>query len=105
MFKGWFITVGLAALLGGCGLQSNIGLETTGYDPEDDVYIVFGGQHFQNASEFLPLEVVGDLAFKLQQGTHASIRSLDVAEVDYYYIWACIGEDCIPVDPYRFRMG
>ena len=105
MVRGRFIAVGLAVLLSGCGLQSNIGLETTAYDPENDVYVVFGGQHFQNASEFLPLEVVGDLAFKLQQGTHASIRSLDVAEVDYYYIWACIGEDCIPVDPFRVGMG
>ncbi len=86
-------------------MQSDIGLETAGYDPEYDVYIVFGGQHFQDASEFLPLELVGELAFKLQEGTHASIRSLDVAEVDYYYIWACVGEDCIPVDPYRVRMG
>lgn len=101
MFKGWFIAVSLAMFLSGCGMQADIGLETTDYDPEHDVYVVFGGQHFQDASRFLPLEVVGKLAFELQEGTHASIRSLNVAEVNYYYIWLCLGEDCIPVDPYR----
>lgn len=101
MLRSWSIAVSLAVFLSGCGMQSDIGLRTTDYDPEHDVYIVFGGQYFQDASEFLPLELVGELAFKLQEGTHASIRSLNVAEVDYYYIWACIGEDCIPVDPFR----
>ena len=101
MFRGWFIALGLALSLSGCGMQSDISLETADYDSEHDVYVVFGGQHFQDASEFLPLEVVGELAFKLQEGTHASIRSLNVAEVNYYYIWLCLGEDCIPVDPYR----
>ena len=101
MFRGWVIAVGLAVFLGGCGMQSDVRLSAVGYDPEHDVYIVFGGKHFQDASEFLPLELVGELAFKLQEGTHASIRSLNVAEVDYYYIWACVGEDCIPVDPFR----
>ena len=101
MFRGWVIAVGLTVFLSGCGMQSNSGLKTTGYESEHDVYIVFGGQHFQDASEFLPLELVGKLAFELQEGTHASIRSLDVAEVNYYYIWLCLGEDCIPVDPFR----
>ncbi len=105
MLKNWFIAFGLTLLLSGCGMQADMALETADYDPEHDVYVVFGGQHFQDASEFLPLELVGDLAFKLQEGTHASIRSLDVAEVDYYYIWACVGEDCIPVDPFRVGMS
>ena len=105
MLKGWLAALGVGLLLSGCGMQPEVGLEPTGYDPENDVYIVFKGQHFQNASDFLPLELVGELAFELQEGTHASIRSLDVAEVDYYYIWACVGEDCIPVDPFRVGMG
>lgn len=105
MLKGWLVAAGIALFLSGCGVQSDIGLEPTGYNPEDDVYVVFRGQYFQDASEFLPLELVGELAFKLQEGTHASIRSLDVAEVDYYYIWACVGEDCIPVDPFRVGMS
>ena len=105
MLKGWVIAIGLTVFLSGCGMQSAVKLKTTDYDPEHDVYIVFGGQHFQDASEFLPLELVGELAFELQEGTHASIRSLDVAEVNYYYIWACIGEDCIPVDPWRISAG
>lgn len=105
MSRVWLITVGLVLFLSGCGMQADVGLAPTDYDPEDDVYIVFGGQYFQDASEFLPLELVGDLAFKLQEGTHASIKSLDIAEVNYYYIWACIGEDCIPVDPFRVGMS
>lgn len=105
MFKAWFITVGLALFLSGCGMQADVALAPTDYDPEHDVYIVFAGQHFQDASEFLPLELVGEIAFKLQEGTHASIRSLNVAEVNYYYIWVCMGEDCIPVDPYRTGMS
>ncbi len=101
MFRGWLATLGLTLFLSGCGMQSSVELRTIDYDPEHDVYIVFGGQHFQDASEFLPLELVGELAFELQEGTHASIRSLDVAEVNYYYVWLCLGEDCIPVDPWR----
>lgn len=105
MLKGWLVAASIALFLSGCGIQSDIGLEPTDYDPEYDVYVVFGGQHFQDASEFLPAELVGELAFELQEGTHASIRSLNVAEVDYYYIWLCLGEDCIPVDPFRVGMG
>ena len=101
MFKGWVIAVGLAVFLGGCGVQSDIRLETADYDPEHDVYVVFQGQHFEDAGGFVPVALIGDAAFELQEGTHASIRSLGIAELDYYYIWLCLGRACIPVDPVR----
>lgn len=77
-------------------------LELTGYDEEKDVYVVFHGERFEDASSFLPIGVLGELAFDLQEGTHSSITHASGAEVDHYYIWVCLGEQCIPVDPFTF---
>lgn len=72
------------------------------YHPEDDVYVMFQGEIFEDASDLLPAEVIGQKAFELQEGVHADITDVSGAEVDHYYIWVCLGNDCLPVDPFRF---
>ena len=100
--KRWILALSLVLLfLGGCS-QTAAPLEPTGYQANNDLYIVFHGRHFANATWFLPIRLLGDLAFDLQEGTHGSITDLSGAEIDHYYIWVCLADQCIPVDPFTF---
>ncbi len=95
-----FILVLLFALL---GCEEDITMETTEYHPEDDVYIMIRGEVIEDATSILPADLIGELAFNLQEGTHESITDVSGAEVDHYYIWVCLEDACIPVDPFRFN--
>jgi hypothetical protein len=90
-------------LVGATGCQqSSPELQSTAYHSDKDIYIVFRGAIFKKASAWLPAEVLGEIAFKLQEGTHQSIKDVSQAEIDHYYIWVCLADDCIPVDPFRY---
>ena len=99
-YRGLAFVLVLMLTLIGC--QESDVLETAGYDSEDDVYIVMKGWVFEDATSILPVELIGELAFDLQEGTHESITDVSGAELDYYYIWVCLADACIPVDPFRF---
>lgn len=100
--KRWILALSLVLLLlGGCQ-QTASPLEPIGYDANNDVYIVFQGRHFADATRFLPVNLIGELAFDLQEGTHDKITNVSGAEVDHYYIWLCLADQCIPVDPFTF---
>lgn len=100
------ITVCLMFLaLSGCQTQLSTPLEPARYDEDSDVYIVFQGEHFEDETAFVPIDMLGELAFELQEGTHSSLTDVSGAEVDHYYIWVCSGEQCIPVDPLRIGMS
>lgn len=89
-------------ILSGCGIQGSVPLEPTAHNDENDLYIVFLGNHFENVTRFLPIDVLGKALFELQEGTHARITDVTGAELDYFYIWVCLGEQCLPVDPFTF---
>ena len=100
--KRWILALSLIILfLGGCQ-QTASPLAPSSYQASSDLYIVFHGRHFANATQFLPVGLLGDLAFDLQEGTHHAITNVSGAEVDHYYIWVCLAEQCIPVDPFTF---
>ena len=90
----------LMLALAGC--QQDATLEAMDYNPEDDVYLMIGGQVVEDATSILPIGLVGEIAFDLQEGTHERIRDVSGARVNYYYIWVCLADACIPVDPVRF---
>ena len=94
-----FVLVLLLALVG-CQEEVTT-FDTAGYNPEDDVYIMIGGQVIEDATSILPIDLIGELAFELQEGTHESITDVSGAEIDHFYIWVCLGDACIPVDPFR----
>jgi hypothetical protein len=97
------ILVLLVLLAGvGCQQQPRPELQPTGYHANKDVYLVFRGKVFRQVTLLLPLRVVGEAAFKLQEGTHESIRDVSQAEIDHYYIWVCLEDACIPVDPFSY---
>jgi hypothetical protein len=77
-------------------------LETTAYQPNKDVYLVFRGFIFKRVTSLLPLDVIGEVAFELQKGTHEAIRDVSQVEIDHYYIWVCLEDECIPVDPFSY---
>jgi hypothetical protein len=90
-------------LLGITGCQqSSADLGPTAYQPNKDIYIVFKGAVFKRVTALLPVRVLGEVAFKLQEGTHTSIKDVSQAEIDHYYIWVCLADDCIPVDPFTY---
>ena len=89
-------------VLAGCQTQPKSPLEPVEYDASQDVYVVFHGEHFDDATKFLPAKLIGELAFDLQEGTHDNITDVSGAEVDHYYIWLCLADACIPVDPFTF---
>ena len=94
-----FVLVLLFALV---ACQENATLQTTDYNPENDVYLIVGGQVIEDATSILPVDRIGELAFELQEGTHEGITDVSGAEVDHYYIWVCLADACIPVDPFHF---
>lgn len=94
-----FVLVLVLALV---GCQEDATLGAVDYDPENDIYLIVGGQIIEDATSILPVDLIGELAFDLQEGTHESITDVSGAELDYYYIWVCLADACIPVDPFRF---
>lgn len=94
----------LLALLAvaGCSATNN-DLVPASYNADEDVYIVFQGQHFDDATALLPNALVTEVVFELQEGTHETITNVSGAEVDHYYIWVCLGRACIPVDPFSYN--
>ena len=94
-----FVLVLLLALV---ACQEDAVLESTGYNPEDDMYIMINGWVIDDVTSILPHKLISELAFDLQEGTHESITDVSGAEIDHYYIWVCLGDACIPVDPVRF---
>lgn len=94
------VLVGLLTLVG-CNTTGKLAAEA--YNSDEDVYIVFQGEHFDNASAFLPADVLAETTFDLQEGTHESLTDVSGAEVDHYYIWVCLGRACLPVDPFSYN--
>ena len=99
-YRGLVFILVLAFALIGC--EEDITMKTMDYNPEDDVYIMIRGQVIEDTTSILPVDLIGELAFELQEGTHESITDVSGAEVDHYYIWVCLEDACIPVDPFRF---
>ncbi len=93
----------LVVLLALAGCAGTGDIATEAYQPDEDVYIVFHGEHFDTATEFLPNDVITGATFELQEGTHEAITDVSGAEVDHYYIWLCLGQACIPVDPFSYN--
>ena len=100
--KFWMLSTLFALLifLAACADQNPV--HVSEYNENDDVYIVFQGEVIEDATSVLPAAMVGELAFDLQEGTHENIKSRTDAEVDHYYIWVCLADACIPVDPFHF---
>jgi hypothetical protein len=97
------LIVMVLVLLTGTGCQQRgPELEATTYQPNKDMYIVFHGLLIKRVTSLLPVSLLGEIAFKLQEGTHSSVRDVSQAEIDHYYIWVCLADDCIPIDPFSY---
>ena len=95
--------VALTLALAGCGTKAPLDVEGDSYQEDKDVYIVFQGRHIRNATLLLPNDLISDLLFELQEGTHETITDVSGAEIDHYYIWLCLEDLCIPVDPFSYN--
>ena len=91
----------LLAVVGCDATSSN--LTTAAYNSDEDIYIMLGGDYFDDATAFLPHEVLTEVTFDLPEGTHEAITDVSGVEIDHYYIWVCLGRARIPVDPFSYN--
>lgn len=81
-------------------LATSIGLVFAEYRPEYDVYITVDDELLQAAAETYGIGAVGWELFGLQEGAHEAVTDTTGQGVDHYYIWVCVGGECVPIDPF-----
>lgn len=85
------------------GLVALAGTAMAEYNPDDDVYIKVENETATKLAKTLKLGDLGDDLFDAQEGAHEVVGETTGEEVDHYYIHVCVGDECVPVDPVRFR--
>lgn len=73
-----------------------------GYNSENDIYIEIENQTLEEVAEAIRLGEFGTELFELQEGLHDTIGDSTGEEIDHYYIWICVGGECVPIDPFEF---
>lgn len=72
------------------------------YNPDHDVYIQVESEVLEQIARALELGAAGSELFDTQEGAHATFTETSGQEIEHYYIWFCAGDQCVPVDPFRF---
>jgi hypothetical protein len=71
------------------------------YNSEYDVYLQVENKLAEKVAKLLGVGSLGSQAFDTQEGAHATVTDTSGEEIEHYYIWICIGDQCVPVDPFR----
>jgi hypothetical protein len=71
------------------------------YNSEYDVYVQVENKLAEKVAKRLGVGRLGSQAFDTQEGVHSTVTDTSGEEVEHYYIWICIGDQCVPVDPFR----
>lgn len=67
----------------------------------EDKYVRVENELLESAADRAGVGQVGDVAYTVQEDVvHGSITKLTGTSVDHFYAWVCIGNTCIPVDPF-----
>ncbi len=66
-----------------------------------DVYVIVSGTLASMASGWLPLSMISSPLYATQQDAQAAIDSMTGTSMDTYYVWVCVSDSCVPVDPYN----
>ena len=69
----------------------------------DDKYIRVENELLESVADSAGLDTLGDAAYTLQEDVvHGSVTKVTGKKIDHFYAWVCIGEVCLPVDPFTF---
>ena len=82
----------MAALLGSVGIAL----------ADDDVRIRLFNRTAERVATTVGLGDAGDELYDVQEGAHTTITDTTGEEIEHDYIWICVGDECVPVDPVRF---
>jgi hypothetical protein len=78
-----------------------IGSVAAQYNSEYDVYVRVENKLAEKVAKRAGIGQLGAQLFDVQEDTHAAVTDTSGEEVEHYYIWICIGDHCLPVDPFR----
>lgn len=83
-----------------CALLLTLGVGNAEYDPSNDIWIEVDTAPTTYLAQTLGVGTLGSQAFDLQEGAHGTFTSTTGVSVDHYYVWVCLGSECVPVDPF-----
>ena len=87
-------------LLAACALLLPLGTAAAQYDPSQDVYVKVDAPLTNRLASKLGVGRLGARAFNLQEGAHRTLTQATGVSVDHFYVWVCLGSECVPVDPF-----
>lgn len=64
-----------------------------------DVTVGIDSPITNETADALHLDEVGDALYDTQEGVHEELAD-EGLEVDHSYLWLCLGDACLPVDPF-----
>jgi hypothetical protein len=76
------------------------GVAVAEYNPDNDIHLRVNNKSLNKVAKAVELKSTGDELFDTQEGAHATATDTTGQEVDHYYIWICLGDSCVPVDPF-----
>jgi hypothetical protein len=77
------------------------GLAVGQHNSENDVYVQLDSELAEEFAEYVGLGKLGSRLYDTQEGIHEAVKDSSGEEVAHYYIWFCIGDECVPVDPFE----
>lgn len=72
------------------------------YDPKKDSRIRLNNRQAESIASTAEVGTVGDELYTVQEETHDTVTDTTGVEVEHSYLWVCVGDECVPVDPLRF---
>ena len=69
----------------------------------NDKYVRVENELLESVADDAGVDTIGHLAYVVQEElVHGTVTKTTGIKVDHYYLWTCIGDVCLPVDPFRF---
>lgn len=84
------------------GLLAALSFGSAEHRSDQDIYVTVSTPLTDNIAERARLGKLGKPLFDLQEGTHQQLKETTGVEVDHFYLNLCLGDACLPVDPFTF---
>lgn len=89
-------------LLTALGLLVALSFGSAEHRSDQDISVTVSTPLTDNIAEKAQLGKLGKRLFNLQEGAHQQLKETTGVEVDYFYLNLCLGDACLPVDPFTF---
>jgi hypothetical protein len=71
-------------------------------DRPNDVYVQIDNDLLEAAAKDAKVGKTGRELYRTQESTNRTVQRSTGLDVDNYYVWFCVGNECVPLDPYTF---